>query len=389
MMFNHQSISRNHIERRRNVVFVTDYWYPRIGGLESSIKYLLGALEKDVVVDLFTTGPSVTSETTPAQVWRFPSTKQNSYYDKVFQSIVEMGRAYPIVHIFGFSFLWPDEHAELIRRLVTELGARIILKVPTSGDATRILAGEFRSVKNLVTAYIALNSSIVDELLNCEVERERIVEISNGVPLHIYKPCTSEEKFNVRQHFSFPQDRPVIGFAGRLVTRKRLDLVIDAIRKLPRAGRPKLALMGDVDDTFGDQFSPADSLNEDVLWIPGQHDTRNFYHALDAYVCASEAEGMPNAVLEAMASGLPVVLSDIPGQRQLVPEGQNGWLFPKGNLDALCNCLTDLYQKWSIGGLAHYGTNSRQLVDEFFDENIIADKYIDLYNRVSGMGARR
>lgn len=383
MSLDGQPIKNTGRANRRKAVFLTDYWYPSIGGLERSIYYLLGALQNDVEVDLFTTDQPVAQETTRARVWRFPSTKQNDYYDDVFKAIVEKGRKQPIVHMFGFSYNWPEAHANLVMRLVTELDARIVLKVPTLGDAAASLRSDFEPVKNLVSAYIALNSGVVEELIKSGVEPERIVEISNGVPLQEYQPPTREEKVRARRQWSLPREKFLIGFSGRFVTRKRLDLLIEAVKTTPPGKRPTLVLLGHVDETFGDSFSPASHLDEDVLWLPSQHDVRTYYHALDCYVSASEAEGMPNSVLEAMASGLPVVLSDIPGQVDLVREDENGWLFPSGDLETLCSCLSGLYPKWSAGELVYHGERSRQLVEKLFDERVIARNYIRLYDRIS------
>jgi len=371
------------------VFFLSDFWYPRLGGLERSIHYLLDALHPKIEVELITTGRPSGPEVPLARVRRFPSTSTRSFYSAAFDSIACDAGPRPLVHIFGFSFSWPEQHAALIIKLARELDARIILKVPTLGDADRSLKSEYRGARDHIAAFIALNPDIAEELAGCGVDKDRILSIPNGVPLAEYSPCTPEERTRARQEYGLPADRPLIGFAGRFVTRKRLDLVIEALRRVEPSRRPVLVLIGHVDATFGDAFDPGPYLDEHLYWLPAQRDIRTFFQAIDAYVSASEAEGMPNSVLEAMACGLPVLASKIPGQRELVIHGNNGWLFEPGDVQGLCGCLEVFFRVWSSGDLESLGKRSRQLVDARHGSHVVASRYIELYQSLFCTGKRR
>jgi glycosyltransferase involved in cell wall biosynthesis len=72
--------------------------------------------------------------------------------------------------------------------------------------------------------------------------------------------------------------------------------------------------------------------------FPGQvsyAELPQFYRSADLYVAATRSDGTSISLLEAMACGCPVLVSDIPGNREWVEEGVNGWLFPEGNAEAL------------------------------------------------------
>lgn len=86
----------------------------------------------------------------------------------------------------------------------------------------------------------------------------------------------------------------------------------------------------------------------DVIYAPGQisHiDLPNFFRAADAYVSCSHSDGSSISLLEAMAIGLPVVVSDIPSNREWVTHKKNGWLVPVGDAEALADVILEITKK--------------------------------------------
>jgi len=102
--------------------------------------------------------------------------------------------------------------------------------------------------------------------------------------------------------------------------------------------------------------------------LPGQVSYANlprYYRSADLYVSASHSDGTSISLLEAMACGLPVLVSDIPGNREWVKQGIQGWLFPDGNVNALAQGMINAAQEKDR--LSQLGHAARMLVEQRAD----------------------
>jgi glycosyltransferase involved in cell wall biosynthesis len=178
-------------------------------------------------------------------------------------------------------------------------------------------------------AVIAIAPAIVDELLEYGVAPERIARIPNGVDVQLYHPCADlHQKRSLRQQLGWP-DLPTVLFAGGINRRKRPQLLIEAVGQLRRSAVDcQLVLAGPVDDA---QLAAAMrrravdlGVSDRVNWLGTCHDMAPIYRAADLFCLPSQLEGLPNAVLEAMASGIPSLVTAIPGSVDLVDDGQSG-----------------------------------------------------------------
>lgn len=95
--------------------------------------------------------------------------------------------------------------------------------------------------------------------------------------------------------------------------------------------------------------------------VINQIDLPEYYHGADLYVSASHSDGSSISLLEAMASGIPVLVSDIPGNAEWVTSGENGWLFPDGDVDALAQMIIQAADMRS--GLTQMGARARKLAE--------------------------
>ncbi|MFO0646039.1 MAG: glycosyltransferase [Polyangiales bacterium] len=372
----------------RTIYFVTDWWLPKIGGLERSIEYLSHELSSRFHLELLTGGSSTRADDEGAlAVVRLPGDEAGAHHAAVVERVLRSPGARPIVHLFGFSFRWPREHAAMIDALKRG-GASIVLKVPTTGDATRHLRDAHAHVTDRIDRFVALNEEIAAELYACGVPEARIARIPNGVPTRRFVPVGAEARAAAKRALGLDSSRPVLGFAGRFVRRKRVDLLIDAVKATPAARRPRLLLVGETDATFGDGFDVAPALDDDVSVVPMRSEMALVYHAMDGYASASEAEGMSNACLEAMASGLPLVVSDIAGQRELVGGAKGGWVFTVGSLRALTDAISQFTEALATGEASERGRWARRKAVRDHDERLVADRYEALYRTLDGGGDR-
>ncbi len=169
----------------------------------------------------------------------------------------------------------------------------------------------------------------------------------------------------------------VVGYIGQLIARKRLDTLLHAL-SLVRDRPWRLALVGE-----GDQKEAlatlAVSLGIDakVRFFGFRRDRIALLKGFDAFVLPSLLEGIPRCLMEAMAAGVPVVASDIPGCRDLVAPGQTGFLFSAGDAPALAERLSQLANSPGLAG--EFAANGRRLIDERFSARRMAREYEQLY----------
>lgn len=89
-----------------------------------------------------------------------------------------------------------------------------------------------------------------------------------------------------------------------------------------------------------------------------------YYHAADVYLSASHSDGSSVSLLEAMACGLPALVSDIPGNREWIEPGQNGWWFSDGDIESLATCIA---RAAAAEDLVQLGARGRTVVEERAD----------------------
>ena len=106
----------------------------------------------------------------------------------------------------------------------------------------------------------------------------------------------------------------------------------------------------------------------------------NYYHMADLYIAASHSDGTSISLLEAMACGRPVLVSDIPGNREWVTPGENGWLFPDGDDKVLANAILHAIQQRAE--LPDMGRRARQIAEERADWNKNFQQLLGIYKKM-------
>ncbi|MGK3990931.1 glycosyltransferase family 4 protein [Sorangium sp. So ce136] len=190
---------------------------------------------------------------------------------------------------------------------------------------------------------VAVSGALGERLIELGVPRERVVVQLNAV---------DGERFSIRdraaprQRLGVPADAKVVLYAGYHVPEKGVDVLVDAMAHLDRSGRRDVHLMmvggGELLDPLRARVSEL-GLGDRVQLFGWALPTQipDYMAACDVFCLPSRREGCPNVVLEALASGRPVVATRVGGVPELVREGQggNGLLVPAGDPQALGDAL--------------------------------------------------
>jgi glycosyltransferase involved in cell wall biosynthesis len=206
--------------------------------------------------------------------------------------------------------------------------------------------------------------------------------IPNAVDTGIFKPASALDKINWRQAKGWPVDAIVFGSLGRLSYQKDPLTLYRSFEIIARK-HPAVYLahvgMGELAKECEDWIRRSE-LRERILRIAYSPEPSDFYRGLDGFVLSSRYEGLSFAVLEALATDLPLVLTDVPGNRDFLRLGLSHiWSAPAESPDALAAamgaCLGDIGQKRS--------SNHRAVALERFSEEACFGKVLELYRKIA------
>lgn len=179
-----------------------------------------------------------------------------------------------------------------------------------------------------------------------------------------------------------PPGTHVAGYVGRLARGKRVEDLIEAVALL-RASFPDAALVviGDGPERAPLERRAAErGLGAAVHFLGHRSDAATLVAGLDAFWLASENEGMSNSLMEAMAAGVPVVVSDIPGNRDLVVDGVTGCTAPVGEPRAFADATARLWR--DPARAAAIGAAAADRIRRELSVERMVERYAQLYHDV-------
>lgn len=234
----------------------------------------------------------------------------------------------------------------------------------------RMMSPLIRTVWNHAEAVVA-NSEGLKEIANEFSPGMEIDVIPNGVDLDDFQPGDNYD------------DPPHLLFAGRVVYQKGLDILIEALSNLMDKNWT-LSIVGDGPQVATlNEMIRSHGINDRVHFLgwKGQKELHKIFQQANIFVFPSRHEGMPNAVLEAMASGLPVIASRIAGNEELVVHGDTGYLFPledRGVFAAYLRMLVD-----DVSLRSKMGVAARRRAEENYSWQRTAREYLALAKKLT------
>lgn len=242
-----------------------------------------------------------------------------------------------------------------------------------------------RLLSVLIHRFIPLSRHLQDYLeQKVGIPRRKITRICNGVDTKIFHPRWGDRVLPLGCSIAL-NDQIVIGTVGRMHgVKDQLTLVkayIEAGKQHPRFYQiTRLMLIGDGplrEEAI--RLLRANNLSEQV-WLPGErNDIPDILRSFDIFVLPSKAEGISNTILEAMATGLPVIATRVGGNPELVVDGQTGWLVEKEDVQAMTEAMLRLVFDEEMRQRFAAASYQRAL-HEFSIDSMVA-RYQQVYDR--------
>lgn len=225
----------------------------------------------------------------------------------------------------------------------------------------------------------------IETLRKLRISADRLVVLGNGIDLTRSGPDPAARS-RVRSELGVHDDDVVIGAVRRLVREKGYPELLSASRAvMAHVPNARFVMIGPHDPAKADALSPTainDAEAAGVRFLGHRNDVEDLYRAMDIYVLASHREGFPRSAMEAAASGLPLVLTDIRGCRQVVDDGVSGTLVPVNNPAALESAITDLARLPNLRVQMGEAGAAKAATD--FDQQSVIDVTLATYERLMG-----
>lgn len=263
----------------------------------------------------------------------------------------------------GYVFTSNDAKALILRPVV-----RSLLRLALGGKGARLILQNPDDVRLFQQAGLVDDTTI------------RLIP-GSGVDCSRFAPTDS----NLRQ----PGARMRVVLPARLLWDKGLAEFIDAARQLKAANKPiDLLLAGDPDP--GNPAAVPEATVQQwvreglVEWLGHVDDMPALFRSVDVVALPSYREGLPKGLIEAGASGLPLVTTDVPGCREVVTNNVDGLLVPVKNASALADALARLCDDPPLR--ARLGAAARTKALTEFDERIVIERTVSVYRELTSVG---
>jgi glycosyltransferase involved in cell wall biosynthesis len=278
-----------------------------------------------------------------------------------------------LLHISGFSYFG------VLPVLVAKLkGKPVLIKTTVLGRNGAFNPGISWPARKALGTYaradvfVALSQALADDLLGQERVTGRVLQIPNGVDTDLFRPAREGEREQARDSFGLPRDATVIVTCCKIYPRKNVVSLVRAAGRMKE--RPVCVVMA---GPPGSDSAYLEELDAAIAALPQGVEARRIGSL------ASRAEGLPNALLEGMASGLACVATEIPGAADVLADG-GGVLVPLDDDERLAEALDRLAGDPDLR--RRLGGEARNLIEDRYTFSAIAARYREVYDSMLGSG---
>ena len=235
-----------------------------------------------------------------------------------------------------------------------------------------------RILSKITDKIVAVSEDVKEDIIRYDsINPSKIDVIPNGIDVERFNP--EKNTTDIRKEFSLEDDDIVIGFIGRIVPAKGLEYLLNALPYLKEEFKSiKLLIVGE--GSLVEKLKESAKKNnifDNILFTGRRRDIPEILASINIFVMPSIAEGLPNALLEAMAMGKPIVTTEVGGIPEIVKNGFNGLLVPPRDTLSLSKAIKELISNDRLA--AKLGQAARDLVHDNLSIKAIAQKWQSLY----------
>lgn len=359
---------RDHIER----LLTEGYEVDVVCGPDDSTSFLEGLGIRVVQIPFVREPSPVADLKTTRALWSLFKSKR---YDIVHSHTPKAGLLSPVAgRLARTPVVLHTVHGLLFhdksRPMEKALGA--VCEFWTAGFAHRLLSQSREDIQ--VAARVHLKAA------------ERIDYIGNGIDIQRFNPGVAVgARDRLRAELGAGHDDVVVGMVGRMVREKGFLEFFEAMRQVMDV-RPnvRMLLIGPTEKDQSDGLDPvALTSNLDparTAWLGHRSDIPELYGAMDVFALPSYREGVPRALMEASASGLPVVATNIRGCREVVKDGETGILIEPRQVPPLRNAILRLVDDSALR--TRMGQAGRAHIVKEFDAELVLDRLAAYYRNL-------
>jgi len=387
------------------ICYLISTFHPFVGGGETHARLLCRELIRQgcrVFVLTRCTSPELKMEDTVdgIPVHRVPpcgSGRWHKYWMlfPVFARLVGMRQQYDVILVSGLRLLGAP--AMVVARL---FGKKCVLRGASCGELSGGFIWDSPHLKNQRTpgalyrllirirnafllkadGFLGISEAIHNEYRQCGVPEDRIAVINNGTDTGKFQPVPVSERDALRTRLKIP-NRRIFAYSGKLNRGKGLEFLLKVWKALVAEHKDiHLLLIGSGEGHFLSceqalrDYVQANGLGETVTFTGFVDNVNEYLQCSDYFVFPSENESLSNALIEALACGLPCLVSNVGGIPDTVKDGFNGRLLPVGNEAAWISAATDLLKNDSLA--QHWGNQGRLRVLEHNGIASVARRHI-------------
>lgn len=282
----------------------------------------------------------------------------------------------------GFDIIHCHDYKSDIYGLLASAGLKV-KRITTNhlwtGDTLSLRVYEFVDgmISNFFDRVIAVSPRIQDEASRFCFNKKKVSLIPNGIHTDQFQPV-SIDRPGLCSTFGVAANDVLIGMIGRLTPQKGHRYMFDAMKDIPKA---KLLIFGD--GALREELTALTAqlgLNERIIFCGTARDMVNIYNLIDIFVMPSLDEGLPLALLEAMACGRPVIASKVGAIPAVVTHLTNGLLIEPKDTKALAEMVNRLISDPDLRQLI--AGKARETVVRDFSSVAMANKYGEIYSKL-------
>lgn len=385
---------------RPRVLMVTGAYFPETSGASLQCRRLIAALRDRADFSVLTTSSD------PALPWQSTvddvpvrriivdprsRTSKAIATERMASALLELRHDIDVVHLHGVS-----QKSVLVTAMARGMGKPVVIKLTSFGhdDPDSIRASGRLSwwAYRQADRFIGVTPRFLDGFAHNRLDPARFVFIPNGVDLRRFSPASAGERRAAREQLRIPSEDAVVLFVGFFSRDKNPDILFDAWASLQQRGiRSTLVFVGattgiyyEIDPSLAPRIrteAARRGLGDRIVFVEATDTIEQYFRAADVFALPTAREGLPNVLLEAMASGVPPVITRLAGVTDwIVESGVNGELVPFVDAAAFAQALERMLT--SPDRRARLGAAARAHVESKFDMAATAHATLAVYQEL-------